>query len=114
MTPDWPRALGQTLGTAVLRHSPEEFEVREHLGFEPDGDGEHVFLHLQKRQLNTLDLVQRVAQLSGVPSRDIGYSAAAPNPTGRVWKQTGKCGCCPATATVRNSSEVCTGPTSFA
>jgi len=74
MTPDWPRALGQTLGTAVLRHSPEHFEVREHLGFEPDGDGEHVFLHLQKRQLNTLDLVQRVAQLSGVPSRDIGYS----------------------------------------
>ena len=74
MTPDWPCALGQTLGTAVLRNSPEDFEVREYLGFDPDGDGEHVFLHLQKRQLNTLDLVQRVAKLSGVPSRDIGYS----------------------------------------
>lgn len=74
MTPQWPRALGQTLGTAVLRNTPEDFEVREYLGFEPDGDGEHVFLHLQKRQLNTLDLVQRVSKLSGVPSRDIGYS----------------------------------------
>ena len=70
----WPRALEQPSGYAVLRHSPEDFEVRERLGFEPDGEGEHVFLRVQKRQLNTLDLVQRVAKLSGVSARDIGYS----------------------------------------
>ncbi|MEP1469896.1 MAG: tRNA pseudouridine(13) synthase TruD [Halieaceae bacterium] len=74
MTPVWPRALEQPPGFAVLRHSPEDFEVRERLGFEPDGEGEHVFLRLEKRQLNTLDLVQRVAKLSGVPARDVGYS----------------------------------------
>ena len=74
MSPTWPRALEQPSGFAVLRHSPEDFEVRERLGFEPGGEGEHVFLRLKKRQLNTLDLVQRVARLSGVPARDVGYA----------------------------------------
>ncbi len=46
----------------------------EELGFEPSGDGEHAFLLLEKRNLNTLDLVRRVARLGGVPERDIGYS----------------------------------------
>jgi tRNA pseudouridine13 synthase len=48
--------------------------VREQLGFEPSGDGEHAFLHLQKRKLNSMDLLQRVSELSGVPPRDIGIS----------------------------------------
>ena len=74
MTPAWPRALGGSLGKAILRRSPEDFEVRERLGFELSGDGEHVFLQLQKTQLNTRDLVQRVARLSAVPERDVGYS----------------------------------------
>lgn len=74
MTPGWPRAAGPPCASAVLRSCPEDFQVSEELGFEPAGEGEHVFLRLQKRGLNTLDLARRLAQLSGVPRRDVGYS----------------------------------------
>jgi len=74
MIPEWPRAAGPPCASAMLRSCPEDFQVSEELGFEPAGEGEHVFLHLQKRGLNTLDLVRRLAQFSGVPRRDIGYS----------------------------------------
>ena len=70
----WPRAGEEPSATALLRTCPEDFRVSEALGFEPSGDGEHVFLQLEKRNLNTVDLVHRVASLSGTPERDIGYS----------------------------------------
>ena len=74
MTPHWPRAWGAPAGSAVIRSCPEDFIVREQLGFELSGEGEHIFLHLQKRNLNSMDLLQRVSQLGGVAPRDIGIS----------------------------------------
>ena len=74
MTPHWPHAWGTLPGSALIRSCPEDFIVREQLGFEPSGDGEHAFLHLQKRNLNSMDLLQRVSELSGVAPRDIGFS----------------------------------------
>lgn len=74
MTTLWPRAHGPVPARAVFKASPEDFLVREELGFEPSGEGEHVFLHLQKRLLNTLDLAQRLSSLAGVHPRDIGFS----------------------------------------
>jgi tRNA pseudouridine13 synthase len=69
-----PRVAADLPVRALIRSVPEDFVVREQLGFEPDGSGEHVFLHLQKRGLNTQDLLQRVSALSGIHLRDIGYS----------------------------------------
>lgn len=69
-----PRVSADLPAQALIRSVPEDFVVREQLGFEPDGSGEHVFLHLQKRGLNTQDLLQRVSALSGIHLRDIGYS----------------------------------------
>ena len=74
MTAPWPHAWGAPAGSAVIRSCPEDFQVREELGFELSGDGEHAFLYLQKRELNTPDLVQRISRLSGVAPRDIGIS----------------------------------------
>jgi tRNA pseudouridine13 synthase len=54
--------------------TPEDFRVDEVLGFEPGGDGEHVFLHLEKRELNTQELAQRISSLSGIHPRDISFS----------------------------------------
>ena len=73
MTP-LSRALGSPVGTARVRTSPADFIVREQLDFEPGGEGEHVFLHLEKQELNTLDLIARVSRLSGIERADIGYS----------------------------------------
>lgn len=74
MTPIWPRAHGPAVAKAVFKASPEDFLVREELGFEPDGEGEHAFLCLEKRLLNTSDMVQRLSALAGVHPRDIGFS----------------------------------------
>jgi tRNA pseudouridine13 synthase len=57
-----------------LRCLPEDFEVCEELGFEPDGEGEHALLQIEKRELNTADVCRELARLSGVAQRDIGYS----------------------------------------
>lgn len=69
-----PRAHGELLGRATLRAVPEDFVVIEELGFEPEGEGEHAFLYLEKRGLNTAELQQRLADLSGIPLVDISFS----------------------------------------
>lgn len=74
MTEAWPTAGAPPTARGLIRCVPEDFVVREQLGFEPDGSGEHAFLHLEKRGLNTADLAQRVSEISGVPLRDIGFS----------------------------------------
>jgi tRNA pseudouridine13 synthase len=74
VTDDWPRAGGEPPAAALLRVRPEDFRVEEWLGFEPSGEGEHVFLHLEKCRLTTPELARRVARVSGVPERDIGYA----------------------------------------
>ena len=74
MNLQWPRAWGTRPGSALIRCHPEDFMVSEQLGFELSGAGEHVFLYLQKRELNSMDLLQRVSGLSGVAQRDIGIS----------------------------------------
>ena len=74
MTPLCPTVSGKPDVTAVLRQSPEDFLVYEQLGFEPSGEGEHAFLYLEKRELNSMELLERIARLSGIPARDIGMS----------------------------------------
>jgi tRNA pseudouridine13 synthase len=89
----FPRAGGVPPASALIRCEPEDFRVSETLGFDPSGEGEHCFLRLQKCQLNTLDLVQRLSKLSGVPVRDIGYSGLKDrNAVTRQWFSVGMAG----------------------
>ena len=74
MSPSWPCAFGDPVATGRLRAVPGDFRVYEELGFEPDGEGEHVFLQLEKTGLNTSDLAQRISSLSGIHLRDISFS----------------------------------------
>jgi len=93
MIPAWPRARGEPPGSALIRARPEDFEVTEELDFELAGEGEHVFLYLQKRELNTMELLQRVAALSGAPERDIGVSGLKDrNAVTRQWFSVGMAG----------------------
>lgn len=59
---------------ATFKQSPEDFCVEEILGFEPDGEGDHVFLQIQKRNLNTQDIVDTLTRFADVKNVDIGYS----------------------------------------
>lgn len=65
--------LGAPLATATLRATPEDFEVHEVLGFEPDGTGDHALLLIQKRNTNTEWLARELAKFAGVKQVDIGY-----------------------------------------
>jgi tRNA pseudouridine13 synthase len=72
--PDWPRAHGQPLFAALLRHRKEDFDVTEELGFELSGDGEHDFLFVEKTGVNTEWLARQLASFAAVPAKDVGYS----------------------------------------
>ena len=72
--PDWPRVYYGPNGTGRIRVAPEDFIVEEQLAFEPSGEGEHVFLHLQKISENTEFIARLIARFAGVRQRDIGYA----------------------------------------
>ncbi len=67
-------AHGGPVGRGVLRHLPEDFIVEEDLGFEPDGEGEHVMLQLRKRNANTEWVGRQLARLAGVKPVDVGFA----------------------------------------
>jgi tRNA pseudouridine13 synthase len=69
-----PRALGPVLGTALLRCQPDDFQVDEELGFEPDGGGEHLWLWIEKRGINTEHVARDLARWAGLPQREIGFA----------------------------------------
>lgn len=71
---DFAYAQGEPPAQAWLKQSPDDFQVDECLGFELTGEGEHVYLQLQKRGLNTADLAKRIAELAGVKLMDVGYA----------------------------------------
>ncbi len=67
---------GEPLFTAMLRESAEDFVVDEILDLAPDitGSRAHLWLQVEKRELNTTDVVADVARLFACPARDVGYS----------------------------------------
>jgi tRNA pseudouridine13 synthase len=54
--------------------SPETFVVEELPAYLPAGEGEHVYLWVEKRDLTTLEAVNRLARVLGVDARDVGYA----------------------------------------
>ena len=69
---DWPRALGGAAITAEFRCEPEDFQVDE-MAAPAEAAGEHVYLHIRKRGANTAWVAQRLAELAGVGTNDVGY-----------------------------------------
>jgi len=71
--PEWPCALGMPVTTAHIRSCPEDFQVDEALGFEAEGEGEHLLIHLRKRNRNTDQIAQQLTRHAGVRARDVSY-----------------------------------------
>lgn len=69
-----PCAHGGPAGHARLRAAPEDFMVREWLGFEADGEGEHFLLTVRKRGANTLWVAKQLARMAKVHPRDVGFA----------------------------------------
>lgn len=69
-----PFAHGGPLGCADFRTEPEDFVVDEELGFQLSGEGEHLFLHIRKRNQNTRWVADQLAAVAGIKPVDVGFS----------------------------------------
>jgi tRNA pseudouridine13 synthase len=69
-----PFAHGEPQLSGLLKVAPEDFEVEEVLGFTPDGNGEHVFVYVEKRGLTTPDAQLELSRALKLHPRDIAYS----------------------------------------
>lgn len=72
--PQWAHAHGPLTASARIRSTPEDFRVEEVLGFEADGEGEHLLLKVEKRGANTLWVARELARYAGVSPRDVSYA----------------------------------------
>lgn len=69
-----PYAHGGPAATGQIRQQPEDFIVEEILGFTPTGEGEHVFLQIQKRGENTDYLARQIAKYAELPRMAVSYA----------------------------------------
>ncbi len=69
-----PRAHGEACGRAVLKATAEDFQVDEVLDIPLAGEGEHLWLWVEKRGLNTEEAARRLARAAGVSQRNISYA----------------------------------------
>lgn len=70
-----PRAFSQTPPLrGLLRETPQDFVVEEQLGYEASGEGEHVFLTIQKTERNTADVARALAKFAGVKQVAVGFA----------------------------------------
>ena len=67
-------AGGRPAISAWLKTDFQDFKVDEELGFVPTGSGEHLYLHVRKTDYTTTQAARRLAEVTGVPLRDVGYS----------------------------------------
>ncbi|MBE0598753.1 MAG: tRNA pseudouridine(13) synthase TruD [Desulfuromonadales bacterium] len=58
----------------LIKQSPEDFFVEEIPLYLPCGEGEHLYLTVEKQGITTLDLLQRLARQLGVAERELGYA----------------------------------------
>ncbi|MFS7162437.1 tRNA pseudouridine(13) synthase TruD [Serratia proteamaculans] len=65
---------GQPQSTGVLKANPEDFVVVEDLGFEPDGEGEHVLVNIRKNGCNTQFVADYLARFAGIHARSVSYA----------------------------------------
>ncbi len=69
-----PGPFGPPLGQARIKLHPEDFRVRECLGFEPAGQGEHLLIRVEKTAMTTPELIEAVAASVGIHPRQVGHA----------------------------------------
>lgn len=57
-----------------IKETPEDFQVEEIPLYQPCGEGEHLYISVEKRGLTTHQLLRHAAQVLSVNERDIGYA----------------------------------------
>ncbi|WP_207061764.1 tRNA pseudouridine(13) synthase TruD [Motiliproteus sp. SC1-56] len=71
---DFPRYHGAPPSRGAIRTRPEDFRVDEFLSYEPDGEGEHLWLQVEKRGNNTQWVARQLAKRAGINPTDVSYA----------------------------------------
>lgn len=58
----------------VIKQRPADFLVDEQPLYEPTGEGEHLYLFIEKEGHTTTDIIRRLAHAFHVSKRDVGYA----------------------------------------
>ena len=72
--PHWPNAYRASGASATLKFLNEDFIVTELPLQLPAGEGEHLWLDIEKNGANTAFVAQQLAAAAGVEERDVGYA----------------------------------------
>lgn len=72
--PNWPNAHPASGASATLKRFNEDFIVTELPLQLPSGEGEHIWLDIEKNGANTAYVAQQLAEAVGVGERDVGYA----------------------------------------
>ena len=72
--PLWPNAYPASGASATLKGLNEDFIVTELPLQLPSGEGEHIWLDIEKNGANTAFVAQQLADAAGVQERDVGYA----------------------------------------
>lgn len=72
--PPWPNAYPTSGAHATLKRFNEDFIVTELPLQLPSGNGEHIWLDVEKQGANTAFVAQQLAQAAAVQEGDVGYA----------------------------------------
>ena len=67
-------AYGMPQSRGKIKVCPEDFYVEEELGFELTGEGEHLFLQIEKKSLTTEEMVKEIARKLDINFKLISYA----------------------------------------
>jgi len=68
LTPHIPGAGG------IFKETDEDFLVTEIPAYLPCGEGEHLYVEVEKRGITTLEAIRRLGRALNLPEREIGYA----------------------------------------
>ena len=73
-TAQLPQPIQPPVQQATYKANATDFIVNELLPLEFTGEGEHLWLHIQKSGMNTAYLAKLLSEWAEIPLRDVGYS----------------------------------------
>ena len=73
-TANLPQPIQPLLKQATYKAHTTDFIVNELLPLEFTGEGEHLWLHIQKSGMNTAYLAKLLSEWADIPLRDVGFS----------------------------------------
>ncbi|HDG1685304.1 TPA: tRNA pseudouridine(13) synthase TruD [Kluyvera cryocrescens] len=65
---------GQPQSSGLLKANPEDFLVVEDLGFEPDGEGEHILVRILKNGCNTRFVADALAKFLKIHAWEVSFA----------------------------------------